>query len=111
MIIDRQVIAGLRYRWPELEWSVVGNDITLTNGGTLPSEEDIRAAGAEAIRIIDLRDLRNVRNALLTQTDWTQQGDVPESTRLGWQDYRQALRNITNTYASLNDVVWPEKPE
>jgi len=24
--------------------------------------------------------------------------------------YRQALRDITNTYSSLDDVVWPEKP-
>jgi hypothetical protein len=25
--------------------------------------------------------------------------------------YRQALRDITDTYTSLEDVVWPEKPE
>lgn len=24
--------------------------------------------------------------------------------------YRQALRDITNTYTSLDDVVWPTKP-
>jgi hypothetical protein len=24
--------------------------------------------------------------------------------------YRQALRDITDTYSSLDDVVWPEKP-
>ena len=58
-----------------------------------------------------LKLLRKERNNMLTQTDWTQQGDVPEPTRLAWQDYRQALRDITNTYTSLNGVVWPEKPE
>jgi hypothetical protein len=25
--------------------------------------------------------------------------------------YRQALRDITETYTSLDDVVWPTKPE
>jgi hypothetical protein len=25
--------------------------------------------------------------------------------------YRQALRDITDTYTSLEDVVWPTKPE
>jgi hypothetical protein len=25
--------------------------------------------------------------------------------------YRQALRDITQTYTSLSDVIWPEKPE
>jgi len=25
--------------------------------------------------------------------------------------YRQALRDITDSYASLDDVVWPVKPE
>ena len=26
-------------------------------------------------------------------------------------DYRQSLRDSTDTYSSLDDVVWPEKPE
>jgi len=25
--------------------------------------------------------------------------------------YRQALRDITETYTSLDDVVWPEEPQ
>jgi hypothetical protein len=25
--------------------------------------------------------------------------------------YRQALRDITNTYSNLQDAVWPTKPE
>jgi hypothetical protein len=27
-----------------------------------------------------------------------------------WKTYRQSLRDITDTYTSLDDVVWPEKP-
>ena len=28
-----------------------------------------------------------------------------------WRTYRQALRDIPQKYNSLEDVVWPEKPE
>ena len=58
-----------------------------------------------------LKDLRTVRNQLLTETDWTQMEDIPQSTRDSWKSYRQALRDITHTYQSLTNVVWPEKPE
>lgn len=58
-----------------------------------------------------LRFLRVERNRLLTETDWTQNGDVPESVKDRFTPYRQALRDITDTYTSLEDVVWPEKPE
>jgi hypothetical protein len=58
----------------------------------------------------ELVDLRTERNILIAQTDWTQFSDVPEETRTLWQPYRQALRDITITYQSLNDVVWPTKP-
>ena len=27
------------------------------------------------------------------------------------EDHRQALRDITDSYTSLDDVVWPTKPE
>lgn len=58
----------------------------------------------------DLVDLRSERNRLIALTDWTQFPDVPEETRTLWKPYRQALRDITITYQSLNDVVWPTKP-
>jgi len=58
-----------------------------------------------------LDELRTERNKRLAESDWTQQLDIPESTRLAWQPYRQALRDITETYQTLADVVWPEKPE
>jgi len=58
-----------------------------------------------------MRDLRLARTTKLRKSDWTQFPDVPESTRLAWQPYRQALRDITENYSSIDDVVWPTKPE
>jgi hypothetical protein len=56
----------------------------------------------------DLRLLRRHRDALLAQTDhWLLSDRTPTQEQL---DYRQALRDITNTYTSLEDVVWPTKP-
>lgn len=57
-----------------------------------------------------LNDLRAHRNALLAETDWTQNPDVPDVTKQKWVAYRQALRDITLNYSSLNGAIWPQKP-
>lgn len=60
----------------------------------------------------DLADeARNKRNVFLSKTDWTQLPDVPEATRLKWQAYRQALRDITDQPGFPENVVWPERPQ
>ena len=80
---------------------------------TVPQNVDVNSVEAEIANVktvFDLTELRKERNKLLTECDWTQFPDVPESTRTLWQPYRQALRDITNTYSSLDDVVWPDAP-
>jgi hypothetical protein len=64
---------------------------------------------AEDLANFDLDALRIQRNAFLSATDWMANSDVTMSEE--WRVYRQALRDITNTYSSLRDVVWPTKPE
>jgi len=59
----------------------------------------------------DLEKLRNQRNYLLSQTDWTQNRDVTLSNDADWKTYRQKLRDITKTYKSLDDVKWPTAPK
>ncbi len=55
-----------------------------------------------------MKKLREVRNAKLAETDWWV---LPDRTATDEQlAYRQALRDITDTYSSLDDVVWPNKP-
>lgn len=60
-----------------------------------------------------LNQLRAFRNIKLSQSDWTQMGDVTlsDAVKTEWETYRQALRDITDSYSSLDDVVWPTKPE
>ena len=52
---------------------------------------------------------RTKRNTLLADTDWMALTDVTMSAEM--TTYRQALRDITDHYSSLDEVVWPEKPE
>ena len=62
-----------------------------------------------------LEELRSVRNAKLAETDWVVIKEREEggsvSNFADWKTYRQALRDITDSATSLDDVTWPEKPE
>ena len=53
--------------------------------------------------------MRQYRNKELADTDWTQGNDVPDSIKIPYQTYRQALREIGDA-ATTADVVWPTKP-
>lgn len=50
------------------------------------------------------------RDAKLRESDWSQLADVPEETKLKWQPYRQALRDITLQASFPYDIVWPTPP-
>ena len=78
------------------------------------AEEDIRdaeeKAWADGKADRDLKELRSSRNILLAETDWMANSDVTMST--AWKNYRQALRDITKTYKSMDDegFTFPTKP-
>ena len=66
------------------------------------------------------KEIRNRRDALLAQSDWTQNSDVPADVD-AWKTYRQALRDMPGNvsdpgpvFRSLGDgahAAWPTKPE
>jgi len=78
---------------------------------TYPENVDVSAVEAEvanAKATIDLTELRKQRDKLIAETDWWVLPDrTPTDQQLA---YRQALRDITETYTSLEDVVWPTPP-
>ena len=61
-----------------------------------------------------LNRVREERNAKLTETDWVVIKEREEggsvSNFADWKTYRQALRDITNTYKTLATVKWPTAP-
>lgn len=56
----------------------------------------------------DITKLRFVRDAKLAETDWW--GASDNTMTAAQTTYRQALRDITDNYSSLDTVVWPTKP-
>jgi hypothetical protein len=54
--------------------------------------------------------IRLRRNKLLETSDHTQLPDFPEAKKAEWATYRQALRDIPQTYATPEEVIWPTPP-
>ena len=74
-----------------ITWALVDRELTNLNN-------------AEPLKL-----LREERNRRIAETDWWASSDLTMSAER--TAYRQALRDITKTYTSLDDVVWPDKPE
>ena len=69
----------------------------------------VSAKQAELAAAEPLKLLRAERDRLIAATDWWASSDLTMSAER--TAYRQALRDITDSYTSLDDVVWPTKPE
>lgn len=90
---------------------VTGSD---ANGSAIESADHgiawatVAAKRDELIAAQPLKELRAERDRRLAETDWWA---VADRTMTAEQTaYRQALRDITVSYTSLDDVVWPTKP-
>jgi hypothetical protein len=93
---------------------VVGSD---DNGSAIESSDpadfgvtwaEVKAKYDELVAAEPMRLLRAERNQRLANTDWWASSDLTMTAEQ--RAYRQALRDITETYTSLDDVVWPEEP-
>ena len=83
-------------------YDIEGNEIAV-------DMDDYNSIVSDIVAELELKQLRAKRDILLAETDWWM---MPDRTATDEQiAYRQALRDITNTYTSLEDVVWPTKPE
>ena len=74
-----------------ITWALVDRELTNLNN-------------AEPLKL-----LREERNRRIAETDWWASSDLTMSAER--TAYRQDLRDITETFSSLDDVVWPDKPE
>ena len=68
----------------------------------------VSAKRDELVTAQPLKELREERDRKLAETDWWASSDLTMTQ--AQTDYRQALRDITDTYSSLETVVWPTKP-
>lgn len=53
--------------------------------------------------------MREKRNKLLAESDWTQVADAPVD-KAAWATYRQALRDIPSSADFPWDTNWPDAP-
>ena len=56
----------------------------------------------------EMEQIRNHRDRLLAETDWTGNPDVTMSDAM--KTYRQSLRDIPASNTVYADVTWPTKP-
>ena len=86
---------------------------------TKPTEEEIEAKIAELDLGEPMRLLREIRDNMLLETDWTQIGDIPAETKSKWATYRQQLRDLpatadpkldSNYNLDMTSITWPTKP-
>lgn len=104
----------------EAEFTMMFGKITGTdaNGSAIVSHSqsdwgftwtELKAKSDELEAAAPLKALREERDRLIASTDWWASSDLTMTAEQS--AYRQALRDITETYSSLEDVVWPVKPE
>ena len=90
----------------KLEYSEQVNDYIEENYETLLNN------AKEHDRSIHAKAIREKRDRLLNESDWTQANDTALSHEMveAYRVYRQALRDITSQEEFPYNVIWPEKP-
>ena len=88
---------------------------------TMPTEDEINAKIAELEAAEPARLVREIRDRLLAESDWTQNRDVVLLNDTTWKQYRQDLRDLpasasftpkldSNGNLDMSSVTWPLKP-
>ena len=110
---------------PGAEWNITGNVYDgiewLDKNQSLPTEDEINAKIAELEVAEPARLVREIRDRLLAESDWTQNRDVVLLNDTTWKQYRQDLRVLpasasftpkldSNGELDMSSVTWPLKP-
>lgn len=119
------IIEALISLKPEAEWAVRGGNYSdiewLDKTETMPTEDEINAKIAELETAEPARQVREIRDRLLAESDWTQSRDVVLLNDTTWKQYRQDLRDLpasasftpkldSNGNLDMSSVTWPLKP-
>ena len=77
-----------------------------------PDPEDIGTAEQRETEALEKAwsDLRNTRNQMIADCDFTQMPDWPGDSE-AWREYRQALRDLPNHTTDPLNPEWPDKPK
>ena len=107
---------------PTAAWTWTGEDysgLDWKDSSTKPTEAEIDAEVTRLNNLEPMTLLREKRDFLLAESDWTQSRDVTLSNDTEWKTYRQALRDLPasstpklDSYGFLDQssVTFPTKP-
>ena len=119
------IIEALTSLKPKAQWNLIGFDYSglewLDETQIKPTEEEINAKIAELEAAEPARQVREIRDRLLAESDWTQSRDVVLLNDTTWKQYRQDLRDLpasasftpkldSNGDLDMSSVTWPLKP-
>ena len=125
MRFEPYIVSALLELKPGAEWTTKGDNYSdlewLDKTQTKPTEQEVTAKIAELQTAEPFKLLREERNKLIAETDWTQLKDISlDSIReKNWKEYRQALRDLPNGSTpkldsngdlDMSSVTWPDKP-
>ena len=112
---DTNYALVLSRTYPGQPWIITDNDYATLDwqgDAAKPSQADLDGLWP-SVRDAEAWDaIRVERDALLTASDWTVLPDAPLTTaqKTAWKTYRQALRDLPQTFATPDGIVWPEAP-
>ena len=119
------IVSALLALKPGAEWTTRGDNYSdiewLDKSQTIPTEDELNNKIAELQAEEPYRLLREERNRLIAETDWTQLKDIDLDIirERNWKNYRQALRDLPsksnpklNSIGELDmtSITWPTKP-
>ena len=119
------IVSALLALKPGAEWTIRGDNYSdlewLDKSQTKPTEDEVNAKIAELEAAEPARQVREIRDRLLAESDWTQSRDVVLLNDTTWKQYRQDLRDLpasasftpkldSNGNLDMSSVTWPLKP-
>tara|TARA_R100000152_G_C6720889_1_gene146916 strand:- start:196 stop:588 length:393 start_codon:yes stop_codon:yes gene_type:complete len=129
--MKNNVITALKSLRPNSQWTIYGDLDTIdsydsiewgsSNSTSAPSKAEIQAELTRLDNAEPMKLLRDQRNTLLNESDWTRLDDngLSSDKKAEWSTYRQALRDLPSSADPKLDeiyeliqssVTWPSKP-
>lgn len=111
MITKADALQSLR---PKAEWVLRGDELEwLSDDIAQPTDAEIQAEVDRLIAEQPAKKARAKRDTLLTASDWVtvRAMDTGDPVPADWQEYRQALRDITGQPGFPDTIDWPQEPE
>ena len=103
---------GQWFGWSDSKDKVYSNIVIHDDQYSKPSKASLESGLVQAQDDFDWQDVRNKRDAMLRDSDRVMLSDYPihEVGRTEYENYRQELRDIPESFASADLVEFPNEP-